>query len=144
MERFTGTIQAQHGLVPVNVKVQAHHRFVHVDTRPASDALDELIDTARGEKNLRRMFEDFLHNYIYLENRTGWFPKKDMLDILRALFAQYNNYGLDFKATEQGSDVDLLLKRHITVTPLWYDLTNHRTEGQLKECLRLRLLESRI
>jgi 5'-nucleotidase len=36
-------------------------------------------------------------------------------------------HGLDFHATEQGSDVDLLLKRHITVTPLWYDLTNHRT-----------------
>jgi 5'-nucleotidase len=36
-----------------------------------------------------------------------------------------SGHGLDFRATEQGSDVDLLLKRHITVTPLWYDLTNH-------------------
>jgi 5'-nucleotidase len=34
-------------------------------------------------------------------------------------------HGLDFRATEAGSDVELLLKRNITVTPLWYDLTNH-------------------
>jgi 5'-nucleotidase len=34
-------------------------------------------------------------------------------------------HGLDFRATEEGSDVDHLLRRRITVTPLWYDLTNH-------------------
>jgi 5'-nucleotidase len=33
--------------------------------------------------------------------------------------------GLDFHLTEEGSDVDELLNRNITVTPLWYDLTNH-------------------
>ncbi|MGP1273207.1 MAG: 5'/3'-nucleotidase SurE [Phycisphaerales bacterium] len=32
--------------------------------------------------------------------------------------------GLDFHATEPGSDVDLLFKRHITVTPLTFDLTD--------------------
>jgi 5'-nucleotidase len=35
--------------------------------------------------------------------------------------------GLDFRATEQGSDVEWLLRRCITVTPLWYDLTNAAT-----------------
>ncbi len=34
-------------------------------------------------------------------------------------------YGLEFHATEQGSDVDHLLKGHITVTPLMYDLTHY-------------------
>ncbi len=34
-------------------------------------------------------------------------------------------HGLDFRATEQGSDVDHLRRRSITVTLLWYDLTNH-------------------
>lgn len=33
--------------------------------------------------------------------------------------------GLDFHGTEPGSDVDLLFKRHITVTPLTFDLTAH-------------------
>jgi 5'-nucleotidase len=31
--------------------------------------------------------------------------------------------GLDFRASDEGADVDLLLRRHITVTPLRYDLT---------------------
>lgn len=34
-------------------------------------------------------------------------------------------HGLDFHGTEENSDVDLLLKRCITVTPLQYDLTRH-------------------
>jgi 5'-nucleotidase len=44
-------------------------------------------------------------------------------------------HGLDFRATEQGSDVDLLLKRHITVTPLWYDLTDRAGLGRWRERL---------
>jgi broad specificity polyphosphatase/5'/3'-nucleotidase SurE len=36
-------------------------------------------------------------------------------------------HGLDFRATDPGSDVDLLLKGAITVTPLLYDLTSHST-----------------
>jgi 5'/3'-nucleotidase len=34
-------------------------------------------------------------------------------------------HGLDFHQTEPGSDVDALLARNITVTPLMYDLTQH-------------------
>lgn len=34
-------------------------------------------------------------------------------------------HGLDFHATEEGSDVDLLMKGCITVTPLKFDLTQH-------------------
>ncbi|HLP86192.1 MAG TPA: 5'/3'-nucleotidase SurE [Phycisphaerales bacterium] len=34
-------------------------------------------------------------------------------------------HGLDFHATEEGSDVDLLMKHQITVTPLKFDLTRH-------------------
>ena len=34
-------------------------------------------------------------------------------------------HGLDFRGTEPGSDVDNLLQRRITVTPLKYDLTDH-------------------
>jgi len=44
-------------------------------------------------------------------------------------------YGLDFRATERGSDVDWLMKRCITVTPLWYDLTNHATLERWRERL---------
>lgn len=33
--------------------------------------------------------------------------------------------GLDFHATDEGTDVDVLFKRHIAVTPLTFDLTRH-------------------
>jgi 5'-nucleotidase len=33
-------------------------------------------------------------------------------------------HGLDFHATEPGTDVDLLMQGHITLTPLHFDLTN--------------------
>lgn len=36
-------------------------------------------------------------------------------------------HGLDFRITDNGSDVQELFKRHITVTPLFHDLTNRAT-----------------
>jgi 5'-nucleotidase len=36
-----------------------------------------------------------------------------------------SGHGLDFHATEPGSDVDALMAGSITVTPLMYDLTAH-------------------
>lgn len=36
-------------------------------------------------------------------------------------------HGLDFRQTEESSDVELLMRRHTTVTPLRYDLTKKST-----------------
>lgn len=36
-----------------------------------------------------------------------------------------SGHGLDFRTADPGTDVDLLMKREITVTPLRYDLTAH-------------------
>ncbi len=60
-------------------------------------SLDQLIDRAHYEKDVFKIFEKFLHNYLYLENRTGWFPKEDMLNIINTLFHQNNAYGYDFR-----------------------------------------------
>lgn len=43
--------------------------------------------------------------------------------------------GLDFRDTVPGSDVDLLRKGMITVTPLWYDLTRHESIGRWRSRL---------
>ncbi len=56
-------------------------------------ALDQTIDRAPRDQDIRQAFEYFLHNYLYLENRSGWFPKRDMAAILYALFLQSNTYG---------------------------------------------------
>lgn len=44
-------------------------------------------------------------------------------------------HGLDFHGTEEGSDVDWLLKRCVTVTPLMYDLTRRSVFGEWTERL---------
>ncbi len=62
-------------------------------------SLDELVDQAAGNPQLERLFQEFLQNYLYLENRSGWFPKQDMLCILVDLFSQINTYGLPLRTT---------------------------------------------
>ena len=62
-------------------------------------SLDELIDRARREKDVLRAFERFLHHYLYLENRSGWFPKDDILAIITTLFEKSNTYGQGFAAS---------------------------------------------
>lgn len=71
-------------------------------------SLDELIDAASSDRNISNVFENFLFHYMYLENRTGWFPKQDMLSIINDLFAQYNHYGRSFYLS--GSDHEDLYK----------------------------------
>jgi 5'-nucleotidase len=44
-------------------------------------------------------------------------------------------YGLDFKGTDAGSDVELLLRGEITVTPLTFDLTNHTRLAHWREAI---------
>jgi len=56
-------------------------------------SLDHLIDQASFDQEILRMFERFLDNYLYLENRKGWFPKKDILAMVKALYDQSNFYG---------------------------------------------------
>lgn len=63
-------------------------------------SLDELIDRAARDKDLKVVFDEFLHNYIYLENRTGWFPRRDMLAIIKTLFSLFNTYGLPFQESQ--------------------------------------------
>ncbi len=73
-------------------------------------SLDELIDKASGDKRILKIFNDFLHHYLYLENRSGWFPKKDMLLIISDLFKQYNYYGCLFAESPFHSE-DLIKKK---------------------------------
>ena len=62
-----------------------------------SYSLDRLIDRASCEKDVLNMFQKFLLQYIHIENRTGWFPKKDILLLVTDLFSKVNKYGATFK-----------------------------------------------
>jgi ATP-dependent exoDNAse (exonuclease V) beta subunit len=75
-----------------------------------SGALDRLIDLAVTDKTIYDSFHQFLHQYLFIENRSGWFPKKDLLKILAALFSQSNFYSLDFLNSPVQS-LDLILAK---------------------------------
>ena len=55
-------------------------------------SLDELLDQAYSDKKVRGLFEDFVRQYLFLENRLGWFPGEDLLKVISELFKQYNMY----------------------------------------------------
>lgn len=74
-------------------------------------SLDEIIDQAAGNKELERLLQEFLQNYLYLENRSGWFPKQDMLYIMIDLFVQLNTYGLPLRAEVISPDILIKTKR---------------------------------
>ena len=43
--------------------------------------------------------------------------------------------GLEFRGSDAGADVDLLMRTHITVTPLWHDLTDTANLPRWREML---------
>ncbi len=55
-------------------------------------SLDQLIDESGGCRDTKLLFDRFIRQYLFLENRSGWFPKKDLLSVLVVLFNQYNTY----------------------------------------------------
>jgi len=54
--------------------------------------LDELLDQAGSDKKIAGLFEDFIRQYLFLENRSGWFPREDLMKVVAELFRQYNSY----------------------------------------------------
>lgn len=60
-------------------------------------SLDRLIEHAVYDSRVKDLFTDFLNQYLLLENKGSWFPKKDILGLLNALYHQRNSYGMEFK-----------------------------------------------
>ncbi len=58
--------------------------------------LDLVIDKAAEDADVFNFFQEFLKHYLFVENRTGWFPKEDILGFLSLLFMLSNIYGESF------------------------------------------------
>jgi len=90
-------------------------------------SLDKMIDLALKDKKLKRIFDEFVHQYLFLENKTGWFPKQDILELLSALYQQSNMYGLNFMPGAVGADK--LFKIKSEALGLMRDLFDNIPEG---------------
>ena len=114
------------GLSP-NFRIQRNvAQYLHL-------SLDRLIDRALNEKNIMLIFEEFLHQYLFIENRTSWFPKKDILLLLNSLFAQSNMLGADFQ--ENDIDGQKILKIKKEILHLMENLSKNIPEGTDKRFL---------
>ena len=80
------------------VGLSAHFKIKRNAFEYIEYSLDQMIDRAVRDPATRKVFENFLHQYIFLENKPGWFPKKDMLALLFGLYQQSNIYGQDFQS----------------------------------------------
>jgi ATP-dependent helicase/nuclease subunit A len=74
-------------------------------------SLDKLIDQSHEQVHIKRLFEDFIRQYLFLENRSGWFPKKDLLCVLTTLFNHYNTYHRPFLTFGSGDGDAALYKK---------------------------------
>ncbi len=59
--------------------------------------LDLVFEEAITNKNTFDFLEEFLEHYLFVENRTGWFPKDDILGLIKSLFKLSNKYGKVFE-----------------------------------------------
>ncbi|MFH0941162.1 MAG: UvrD-helicase domain-containing protein [Candidatus Omnitrophota bacterium] len=76
-------------------------------------SLDKLIDAAATDKKVRDAFHDFISQYLYLENKTGWFPKDDILAISSDLFYKLNRLGGSFLPGNADAEKLILKKKKL-------------------------------
>lgn len=76
-------------------------------------SLDEIIDKASADEKIRERFSRFLDNYLHLENRKSWFPKKDITEIMGSLLAARNSYGLQFRVHDKSFKEIRAKREHI-------------------------------
>lgn len=67
-------------------------------------SLDILVDKAGYDKDILRLFQSFLRQYLYIENRTSWFPRQDILSIIISLFSKSNKYAGKFIRHRAGTE----------------------------------------
>ncbi len=99
-------------------------------------SVDELIDVSYADKDVRAMFEAFVRQYLFLENRSGWFPKKDLLAVLGLLFNQHNTYQMPFlRFPLPGGDVITFKKEFLKIANGMQDILPEGTDKKFRQGL---------
>lgn len=71
-------------------------------------ALDELINSSEEDRKARKSLLHFIDCYLTVENKTGWFPRKNMLETIFFLLSLLNNYG---RSINESPSVQIWKKR---------------------------------
>jgi ATP-dependent exoDNAse (exonuclease V) beta subunit len=76
-----------------------------------ASSLDMLLDLAAQEKEVKKLFLDFVWHYLSIENRGGWLAKNDILSVAKSLFSEFNRYGVPFYIHPEG-DKEIVAKKN--------------------------------
>lgn len=94
----------------LNIDRSAHFKIKRDYSPYLAYCLDLVIEEALNDKEVLVYLEEFLQHYLFVENRTGWFPKNDILELMQSLFRLSNRYGQLFEA-QPGKSVDVIKKK---------------------------------
>ncbi len=94
----------------LNIDRSANFQIKKDYKRQLNFCLDLVIEGAQKDKNTLKLLEEFLQHYLFVESRTGWFPKEDILNFMHSLFSLSNKYGRTF-LPYQGQSKDLIKQK---------------------------------
>lgn len=80
----------------LDLKLSANFRIKETHLEYLKYSFDECIDKVKEDRKTAKIFDNFLKQYLYIENRNSWFAKNDVIDIIAALFSNVFVYGGGF------------------------------------------------
>ncbi len=106
-------------------------------------SMDALLDAAMRDKTILGLFHDFIDQYLFLENRGGWFAKEDLLKLLADLFNKFNTYQKDFLTSDiPVKDIYLLKKEFLGKAQVLLETSEGILDGRFSKSLRSFLEQS--
>ena len=108
--------------------LSANFRIKNDYSRYVAFGLDSLVERAHNDKKILELFREFLHQYIFLEYRAGWFPKKDLLAQVLAMYEDSNSYAGDLVSPAPISR-EAMFKARQDVCGLMRHLLDNEPEG---------------
>jgi ATP-dependent exoDNAse (exonuclease V) beta subunit len=113
-----------------SLKLPANFEIAKEYTEHLTYNLDEYIETANHEKSAREIIETFLEQYIFLENKNNWLPKKDIFNLIQFMFSKTMSYGMPFKKFDLKGIV--VLKEKKKILSKYNEIRNKLPEGTNK------------
>ncbi|MFH1505145.1 MAG: UvrD-helicase domain-containing protein [Candidatus Omnitrophota bacterium] len=95
----------------LNIERSASFQIKRDYLEQLSYCLDLVIEQGAQSRDVFSFLEEFLKHYLFVENKSGWFPKKDILELTQSLFRLSNKYGELFQANKSKSS-DVLKKKN--------------------------------
>ncbi|UCC94567.1 MAG: UvrD-helicase domain-containing protein [Candidatus Omnitrophota bacterium] len=93
-----------------NIDRSAHFKIRRDYSQYLAYCLDKVIEESSTDPGVYEFLENFLEHYLFVENRSSWFPKKDILALMESLFSLSNQHGGAF-GIHRGTSSEVIKKK---------------------------------